>query len=122
MDRSQHPYAQRMAALARSFPTLHKADGLDPWDPDRLDHWAATHPAVTTGSRHAARFVLAVWVGRACMAPGLTEHEVDEDTLYSYRCESPWASGIFDVVDAFGTWDHRHQEAFLAWARDPWWP
>ena len=35
---------------------------------------------------------------------------------------SPWENGPFDVIEALKCWDVRHREAFLAWARDPWWP
>lgn len=126
MNRAHHPYADRMVELARSFPMLGKRGdgepaGLDPWDPVAFDHWVATHPSVTSAGRHAGRFVLAVWSGDVGRHE-LTEHDVDEETLYSYRVESQWSCGLFDVVDALACWDVHHREAFLAWACRPWWP
>jgi hypothetical protein len=34
----------------------------------------------------------------------------------------PWETGAFDAMEALKCWDIRHRGAFLAWARDPWWP
>ena len=49
----------KIIRLARNFPTLEDAP-LEPWDPVVFDAWAAG-PAGTSGSRHAAAFILAVW-------------------------------------------------------------
>lgn len=49
----------KIVRFARTFPTLADAP-LEPWDPVALDAWAGG-PAGTTGSRHAAACVLAVW-------------------------------------------------------------
>lgn len=57
----------RIVELARKFPTLERAP-LDPWDADKLDEWAAG-AAGTSGSRHAAAFILAVW-HHASQRPG----------------------------------------------------
>lgn len=92
---------QKISALAMSFPSLRRADGVNPWDADRLDEWGAGPRS--HGERCAARFVLAVWSG------GLIE-------------ECPWKSGPFDMVDAVKTWDESHHRAFVSWVRDPWWP
>ena len=54
--------------------------------------------AATSGSRHAARFVLGVWNSSAV-----------------------FACGQFDLHKAMATWDDGHRKAFLAWAKDPWW-
>ena len=80
--------------LARSFPSLEHATGLDPWNPGELRRWAAEDPRVTAAGHHAAAFVLGVWTQQ----PG------------------------FDVVRALAVWDAAHRAAFLAWARAPWWP
>jgi len=88
---------RRMTKLAQNFPSMEGAPGVDPWDAAELNRWAAG-PA-SHGERLAARFLLAVW------APG-----------------TEWEAGRFDVVEAFGVWDQQHREAFLKWARDPWWP
>jgi hypothetical protein len=50
----------KIIRFARTFPTLADGAPLEPWDPVALDTWAAG-PAGTTGSRHAAACVLAVW-------------------------------------------------------------
>lgn len=86
----------RMTALARTFPTLADAPGVQPWDPKRLAEQLAK-PWPGTGARHALKFVLSVW------SPPRDEQR-------------------FDVMGALGAWDSTHREAFLAWAARPWWP
>jgi hypothetical protein len=49
-----------MTRLARMFPGLRDADGVDPWDALRLLEWLCG-PAPTSGSTWAALFVLGVW-------------------------------------------------------------
>lgn len=89
--------AQRITALARSFPTLaRQAEGLDPWDPDKFEHWACG-PVPSSGAAHAARFILALW-----------------------RPHGAWRCGPFLVVPAMGTWDAAHRAAFATWAADAW--
>lgn len=63
-----------------------------------LNKWARG-PAPTGGSIEAARFILSVWdpSGR-------------------------WSAGRFNVCRALQRWDYAHRDAFVAWARDPWWP
>lgn len=89
---------RRMTSLATSFPTLRNADGVYPFDARRLSRWCRTSPATTSASRHAARFVLAVW-----------------------NATTKWSCGRFDAVDALATWDGEHRAAFLEWAKRPWW-
>jgi hypothetical protein len=93
--------AARMSALALSFPELARhgspAPGVDPWDPAALEEWSCG-PTPGSGALAAARFVLGVWNVRA-----------------------EWRCGPFTLAD-FGAWDLAHREAFLAWARAPWWP
>ena len=48
--------------LARQFPALKKAPGLEPWKPEVLDSWGA-NGATGSGARAAVKFVLAVWNG-----------------------------------------------------------
>lgn len=88
---------RRMTELARSFPSLRHAPGVDPFDVEPLDCWAAGK--ASHGEALAARFVLAVW------SP-----------------EEAWEAGRFDVMEALRVWDLPHREAFLKWASDPWWP
>ena len=69
------------------------------FDARRLDRWVRTWPGVTAGSLMAGRFVLQVW-----------------------NPSTKWTAGRFNVVEAMQRWDYAHRDAFLAWARDPWWP
>jgi hypothetical protein len=87
-----------MSALVASFPVLHEARGVDPWNATEFARWAAKWPA-SEASKNCARFVLSVW------SPG-----------------TRWKVGRFDVVAAMSRWDHTNKAAFVAWARDPWWP
>ncbi len=89
--------ADRMADLARGFPSTRGAPGIDPWHPGELNRWA-TGPA-SHGERHAARFLLSVW------DPSIE-----------------WEAGRFDVMEALRVWDMPHRAAFLRWAAEPWWP
>ena len=59
---------QRAAAVvhvARQIPSLAHADGLDPWDPDRLDRWMLSDELCSTSGYWAAMLVLALWKGTA---------------------------------------------------------
>lgn len=82
----------RITALARSFPALRGAPGLEPWDALALADWAMG-PA-SSGQRWAALFVLAVW------------------NRYD------WGRS-FDLVAALCTWDEEHWQAFRTWAANP---
>ncbi len=92
---------EKLRRFLRSFPALEHAPGIEPFDAEKLDAWAAG--PCSHGERCTAQFVLSVW--------GHTTAK---------NC--PWACGPFDVMDALGVWDETHRAAFLAWARDPWWP
>jgi len=85
----------RVTALALTFPTLNRADGVVPFDAKAFARWARG-PTRSDAARHAARFVLRTY-------------------NTSFPCKP------FDVVAAMVVWDRQHREAFLAWARDPWW-
>ena len=88
----------KMAAFARTFLSTSQAPGVLLWDANTLDRWAAETPA-SHGELLTARFLLAVW-----------------------DPENEWRCGRFDVMEALRVSDARHRAAFLAWARDPWWP
>lgn len=90
----------QMTALAERFPCLRGVDGVSPFDVDALAAWAKKNPRCTHAGTHAVAFLLSVWNGR------------------------PEAFGLrpFHFTNAWGTWDDDHREAFLAWARDPFWP
>jgi len=52
----------RMTLLALTFPTLTEGTpGIESWDALVLDRWAASDPAVISGSLVAVRFLLHVW-------------------------------------------------------------
>lgn len=96
----------RMEQLMRLFPSLDSvADQLLPhgWESNdsagNLEWWSTSCPGRTTGSLHAARFILSVW------NPGVD-----------------WKCGRFYVTEALGCWDDAHRRAFLTWASNPWWP
>ncbi len=88
----------KLVELARRFPTLQGAEGLDPWDPEKFDAWAAGS-APGSGALYAARFILEVW-----------HQDLD------------WKCGRFNAVKAVGIWDGAHLAAFLSWVEVPWFP
>lgn len=55
---NRRPFAERLADLAETFPTLKNADGLRPFDADRLRRWGATQGS---GAGHAVAFVAHVY-------------------------------------------------------------
>ena len=88
----------KMAALARTFPSVADAPGVPLWDANNFDRWAAETP-VSHGELLAAQFLLAVW-----------------------DPEHPWRCGPFNLMESLRVWDEVHTAAFLGWVRDPWWP
>lgn len=113
--------ARKITTLALSFPTLVEAHGLEPFDPDKLDAWACRYAC--SGGTWSARFILAVWsrhMGR--VKPSRVAKNPDWEGDRRYPVDSPWRCGLFDVVNAMGTWDTLHRAAFVVWAKDPWWP
>ena len=112
-----HDLHDRMVQLAALFPSfcdrIDRRELLgDGWSAKEIDKWACSG-AVTSGSLHAARFLLAVWSGRAYDYPQRRPHT---RVIRRFEC------GVFDVVAAMGSWDLWHRAAFNAWSRDPWWP
>lgn len=101
-------YPLELVKLARSFPSLADAPGLEPFDFKRFQEWVRLHHVFVVHevsgealrqARHAlyaGRFVVAVWRGER------------------------WAVGEFNVVEAMHVWDERHRAAFRAWAEKPW--
>ena len=75
--------------MAMAFPTLREAEGITPWNPNRLDIWAAEE-ADESGAIAAAQFLLSRW-NPACQ----------------------WECGRFDPLRAFAAWDSPHRLAFL---------
>lgn len=97
MDNDSNEPENRIHLLAWKFPCLRHAPGVEPWNADRLDDWAASG-GPSHGEKCSARFVLAVWN---------PNHE--------------WQVGRFDLMEALRIWDEDSHKAFIAWARDPWW-
>lgn len=117
------PEPCRVSNLARTFPTMHQAEGLDPFDPDVFDAWA--QKGLSRGAVFAAQFILTVWSGRAGRLSDKPRKTPAKDTwhgVHRWNLDSHWRIGPFDVVDAMGTWDAAHRNAFVAWAQDPWFP
>ena len=109
---------QRMTQLARRFPCLEEADGIEPWNPEALIHWACGARSAT-GDLHAVRFVLQVWspIGDwqgvaidLLQRSGRARDEVQELA----RRFAP-----FNVVVALPFWDDSHRAAFLDWVEVP---
>jgi hypothetical protein len=88
---------KKMSELAQSFPCLREAPGVDPFDAQELDRWAAG--PVSHGERLTGQFLLSVW---------------DSST--------EWQCGRFDLMEALRIWDEEHHKAFLNWVANPWWP
>lgn len=86
----------RMTAFALTFPSMRSAV-VKPWDAAKVDTWGSGPRS--HGERVTASFLLNVW---------------DPST--------DWKCGRFDLIDALRIWDAEHHQAFLRWARDPWWP
>jgi len=104
-----------MTVLARSFPTLARALGVEPFDANAFVLWLCTSGEAGSGAVRAARFVLQVWnvdtdwreVGRELGV----DREVADEVLRS-----------FNAVQAIGGWDEEHRKAFLTWCEAPFWP
>lgn len=101
----------RMTLLCQSFPTLRGAPGASPWEQRKFAQWASG-PARTSGSSHAAAFVLGVWNG-CCFELG------DEPAWFQTK---PYSVRVFDPVAALAAWDEAHASAFIRWCMDPFYP
>ncbi len=104
-----------MTVLARSFPTLAHARGVEPFDANAFVLWLCTSGEAGGGAVRAGRFVLQVWnastdwreVGRELGV----DREAADDVLRS-----------FNVVQGISGWDEEHRKAFLTWCEAPFWP
>lgn len=101
---------ERFEQLVRSFPTLRhvSAELFRPWDAVRF---AQLFRSASGGEKDAALFVLSVW-----------NPTTDWRKLAKLARDRSPTGGFFDVHRALGNWDFENCAAFLAWARDPWWP
>ena len=89
-ERGDLPLEERLPSLARRFPCLESASGIDPWDPEALHSWARALPSGSAGF-HAAHLILNIW------GPG------------------PWEG--FDLLEAARTWDEADRQTFVDWIR-----
>ena len=93
------PLALGIQEVARTFPSLHWVQSIDPWDVEIL---ASQHIAShSSGTRQAILFLLSIWNPKA---PEF------------YNLEP------FDLHYALKIWDVEHRSAFVSWAQNPWWP
>jgi hypothetical protein len=106
-----------MTTLARSFPTLRAARGIDPFDVETFVRWMATSGEPGSGAVYAGRFVLSVWNSSADW------REVARDLLPK---EDPGflaeRFGRFDLFEAAAVWDHDHRLACMIWLEAPFYP
>jgi hypothetical protein len=134
-----------MERLCALFPSLRSVPGTKPWSVDHLMEWLTTG-APTSGSRHAAMFVLGVWnpqtdwseIGREMFPPSACERcggsgYVDDEGRPTTRGEpcircdgsgrfQPTVPARFDLFGALAVWDDAHHAAFLQWVEAPFWP
>jgi hypothetical protein len=109
--------AERMERLCRAFPTLRGQPGTSPWNAMHLLEWLCTGGGVTTGSHHAARFVLQVWNSSTDWgALAMKTPEKEGLGLASVELSA------FNVVQALAVWDSDHESAFRHWCELPFWP
>lgn len=103
-----------MTELARSFPSMCSVDGAGGgWNIGGVIAWLNSG-APTSGSRWAAMFLLSVWSPTTNWRDDLGTHGID------IPADSPHCR--FDVNRAMQSWDAAHRAAFVAWAKDPFWP
>jgi hypothetical protein len=111
-----------MSALAGLFPSMRRFDGswvagTNPWQASALVHWLNTSGEPTSGSRHAALFLLSVWNSDDWQVHGLKVRKLGPNDWKGMR-----RIGRFDFNDAWASWDQQHREAALAWLTNPFWP
>jgi len=107
-DRWPENLNHAMSELARLFPTMQGVPGTDPWDVHKLMGWMNTG-APTTGSWHAAMFLLGVW----------NPHTKWNQEGVKMR---KGANGKFDLFVAMQGWDQQHIDAAMEWIRNPFFP
>lgn len=100
---------ERLERLARSFTALKSAPAalFHPWDALQFADYYRTGSG---GEKDAALFILSVWNPTS-----------NWRTLARLARDRSPTGGLFDVHRALGNWDAENRQAFLEWARDPWW-
>lgn len=89
-ERGDLPLEERLPSLARRFPCLEGARGLEPWDPEKLHRWAGARPGDSPAS-HAASLILNLWGS------------------------GPWDR--FDILAAARVWEEADLQTFVDWLR-----
>jgi hypothetical protein len=107
-ERWHRDYRLAMTELANLFPTMRGVPGTNPWNVEQLIAWMNTG-APTSGSWHAAMFLLGVW---------------NPSTKWNQEGVRmrKGASGKFDLFAAYAVWDHNHIRAMQEWIAAPFWP
>lgn len=100
-----------MTRLARRFPGLRDALGVEPWDSMDLLRWALG--GRSHGEILAAKFVLGVWNGSTDW-----EELAREEGLLA----KDGRFTRFDVFEAMSVWDDTHVEAMVSWLQLPFFP
>lgn len=82
--------------LAKTFPVLQEAEGIDPWDPAGFRRWLFEGQTLygEVATTYAGLYVLHRWSGG--------------------RDEPHSTLGEFNLVRALEAWDHEQRGAFLA--------
>ena len=114
-ERWGHTDDERMARLARAFPSLAEAAGIAPWNLAALLRWAMTTD-LSPCAMHAVRFLL---------------HVLDDDKDWRVEAarlgfaaahDSRHRLAPFGFAEAFRDWDEAHRAAVIAWCEAPFHP
>jgi hypothetical protein len=87
-ERTDLPLVERLTSLARRFPSLEGARGLDPFDADELHAWAEECGRDSAGFHTAS-------------------------LLLNLAGEGPWEQ--FDALTAVKVWDDQDKAMFVNW-------
>lgn len=98
---------EAMVALAKRFPSMRGVPGTDPFEVGALVRWL-NGPAPTSGSRHAAMFLLHVWNA--------------ETDWREFGLKVKAGYGRFNLGRAVASWDYEHRAACLEWLEAPFFP
>ena len=101
---------ESITRLAKLFPSLREAPGVDPWDALTLLRWSL---AASHGEALAVKFVLSVWNSSTDWEKVAREEKlIKPDERFSR----------FDLFEAMSVWDQEHVSAALAWIELPFFP
>jgi hypothetical protein len=100
-----------MSTLARLFPSLREASGIDPFDRDTFTRWLCS--GIGRAAARAGCFLL--YVSNPEVDPREVGRKLGLENAEG--CLQP-----FDLTDALGAWDAEHTRAFIAWVEAPFWP